>query len=263
MHFSPRILVVDDEPVIAATLASILRHYRFEVLSANSSKSAIQIAKKFPPDVILSDVVRPRLNGFDTAVQILGFAPKCRFLFLSAFAANQPQECRKLYEKYGLTFEVLPKPTEVPELLGRVADLTGVELEKTHPTEIAMNSVPTRRVTLRRLQMRKIVIAIGITTGIATGMYPPWVAHRPGIGAVSSPWGHHFLLLPPSVGSWDHGSLGFQIDFATLGMEWALIGATVVLVSFVMGNSFPTAVKAAPSGYNLLRLLHVSHHKSV
>ena len=60
---SKRILVVDDEPFIRTTVAMLLRLEGFAVASAADGRSGLQAALVNPPDVILSDVNTPHMNG--------------------------------------------------------------------------------------------------------------------------------------------------------------------------------------------------------
>ena len=58
-----RIIVVDDEPVIAETVVEILNQEGFEATAVTDGDSAVELAKTVVPDVLLSDVIMPGLNG--------------------------------------------------------------------------------------------------------------------------------------------------------------------------------------------------------
>jgi len=53
----PKVLIADDERVIADTLAAILNHGGFEALAAYSSLQALELARVFRPDLLISDVI--------------------------------------------------------------------------------------------------------------------------------------------------------------------------------------------------------------
>jgi DNA-binding NtrC family response regulator len=109
-----KIIVVDDEPVIADTLVNILNGEGYNAISTSDGKSAIEWAIKFEPDVVVTDVVMPGLSGIDTAKAILSQIPKCRIILFSGQAASVDLLAEARSEGY--SFEVLAKPVD-PDLL--------------------------------------------------------------------------------------------------------------------------------------------------
>ena len=61
----PRILVVDDEPSMRDMLRIVLRRDGFEVLIADSGRQALEMLKREPVDLLLSDIRMPDVNGVD------------------------------------------------------------------------------------------------------------------------------------------------------------------------------------------------------
>src|ERR1700760_1154158 len=76
--FLPVVLVVDDEAVIADTLTLILRQKNFAALAAYNAESALELAQLIPPDVLISDVVMPGMNGVDLAIAMRAAIPDCQ-----------------------------------------------------------------------------------------------------------------------------------------------------------------------------------------
>lgn len=109
-----KIIVVDDEPVIADTLVNILTGEGYKAISTSNGKSAIEFATKFEPDVVVSDIIMPGLSGIETAKAILQRLPKCRVILFS----GQPASVDLVTEarKEGYSFEVLAKPID-PDIL--------------------------------------------------------------------------------------------------------------------------------------------------
>jgi CheY-like chemotaxis protein len=73
MQLSPKgkkILVVDDERIIADTIVAILLRHGFEATAAYSGSEAIERAGQFCPDSVISDVVMPGINGIETAISL-------------------------------------------------------------------------------------------------------------------------------------------------------------------------------------------------
>ena len=118
---SPRVLVADDEPVIAETLAIILRRSGFEVVVAHDGQAAVRQAKAWQPDALVSDVMMPVMNGIDAAIEINALLPACRIVLFSGQAATL--DLQQQAEQKGHFFEVLPKPVHPSELLARLQGL--------------------------------------------------------------------------------------------------------------------------------------------
>jgi DNA-binding NtrC family response regulator len=108
------VLVVDDEPVIRETILEILREEEFEALGMSNASEAITWAKRLKPDVILTDVVMPGLNGIDLAIQLSSSLPECRVILFSGQSAAS--DLLSQARKQGHQFEILPKPIN-PEVL--------------------------------------------------------------------------------------------------------------------------------------------------
>lgn len=60
-----RVLVVDDEPNILYALEETVRDLGFECIAACDGEDALVIARGAHPDLIITDVIMPRLNGFE------------------------------------------------------------------------------------------------------------------------------------------------------------------------------------------------------
>src|ERR1700757_1303859 len=65
-----KVLVVDDQRLIADTISEILDGAGFQVKAAYDGWSALDIAGRFHPDYVLSDVLMPRMNGVELAIAV-------------------------------------------------------------------------------------------------------------------------------------------------------------------------------------------------
>ena len=65
-----RIMVVDDSPTERAYIENLLKKKGYEVLLVDSGEKAIERSKADQPDLILMDVVMPKMNGFDACKRI-------------------------------------------------------------------------------------------------------------------------------------------------------------------------------------------------
>src|SRR5512136_3258318 len=79
-----RILIADDHPVIVEGLRRILDGPEFEVVGvASNGRELMQAAAELQPDVIITDVAMPMLNGIDAAREIRKHFPMSRVVFLT------------------------------------------------------------------------------------------------------------------------------------------------------------------------------------
>ena len=116
----PKVLVADDERVIADTLAMILNQSGFEARAVYSGEKALEIAPTFTPDMLISDVIMADLNGIDTAIKVRSLLPKIKILLFSGQAATADLLASAGHS--GHKFELLSKPVHPSELLGWAAE---------------------------------------------------------------------------------------------------------------------------------------------
>jgi DNA-binding NtrC family response regulator len=83
-----RIFVVDDEPVIASSLAAILRMNGFSARFFTCPLEALKAARSESPDLVISDVAMPGISGVDLAIQMRAQYPNCKILLFSGQAAT-------------------------------------------------------------------------------------------------------------------------------------------------------------------------------
>lgn len=114
----PRVLVVDDEQVIADTLAKILEIHGFEASAVYSGMSAVTSARSLKPDLVISDVIMAEMNGIEAAIQIRGFLPSCKILLFSGQAATA--DLLETARAQGHDFEILAKPVHPTDLLAKL-----------------------------------------------------------------------------------------------------------------------------------------------
>lgn len=113
-----KIIVVDDEPVIADTLVNILNGEGYDALCVSDGESAIQLARMLVPDVIVTDVIMPGIDGIESAKAIMKFLPNCRIILFSGQAASTDLMAKARAEGY--SFEVLAKPINPDMLLEKL-----------------------------------------------------------------------------------------------------------------------------------------------
>jgi CheY-like chemotaxis protein len=114
----PKVLVADDEQVIANTLAIILNQAGFEARAVFSGEKAVESLEGFQPDMLISDVIMTGMTGIEAAIITRSKLPKCKILLFSGQAATAD-----LLEKaraQGHEFEILAKPVHPTDLLAKL-----------------------------------------------------------------------------------------------------------------------------------------------
>lgn len=135
-HSGPaRILVVDDEPLIAHSTGAILSGHGYEVLTALSGEEAVAEAASFGPDLLISDISMLGMNGLETAALIAGMFPGCRVLFRSGCSVLA-EIVRSIPEN--LVYSFARKPMPVQDMLDCVTTmLSAVDGDEPIPSAYA------------------------------------------------------------------------------------------------------------------------------
>lgn len=117
-----KVLLVDDEAGFAELMRDLLEMDSYEVVIAYDGQEGLEKLQTFTPDVIISDIVMPRLSGFEMFKRVKA-APETSaipFLFITGY-----QDDRVLAEarKVGV-FGILRKPVDIEQIEGRLRELT-------------------------------------------------------------------------------------------------------------------------------------------
>jgi DNA-binding response OmpR family regulator len=115
----PVALVVDDEHIIADTLVAILRAQGFSPFAAYDGETALEMARVILPEILISDVVMPGMNGVELAVELTRELPDCRVLLFSGTAATAA--VLKTAHAAGHDFTMLAKPIHPTDLLAHIS----------------------------------------------------------------------------------------------------------------------------------------------
>jgi CheY-like chemotaxis protein len=115
-----RVLVVDDEALIADTIVMILNRNGFVAEAVYSGRQAIDTARRISPELVLSDVLMPQIDGVEAAIQIREFLPETRIVLFSGQSATVEILARA--RARGHEFELLPKPIHPTKLIERLRE---------------------------------------------------------------------------------------------------------------------------------------------
>jgi DNA-binding NtrC family response regulator len=118
-----RILIIDDERVVADTLAKIFTNAGYEARVAYSAEAALELLDRegWIPALAIVDVLLPGMNGVNLAIQLRARYPDMRLSLYSghAMTANLLEDARKK----GHAFDVLPKPVHPTVFLDLASSL--------------------------------------------------------------------------------------------------------------------------------------------
>ncbi len=122
LKMRPRVLVVDDEKLIADTITEILEQSGFDAMAAYDGWAAVEVATKFRPDYLLTDVLMPVMNGVELAIAISKMLPEAKILLFSGQAGISDV----LLEGHnqGYDFELAAKPIHPEKLIERLKSIT-------------------------------------------------------------------------------------------------------------------------------------------
>jgi CheY-like chemotaxis protein len=115
-----KIIVADDEPLIALTVSEILEDEGFEVMTVADGKAAVEAAREISPDLILTDVMMPKMNGVEVGKAIRNFLPQCRIILISGQATTG--DLLKRARDEGHEFEIVTKPIQPDALIALVGE---------------------------------------------------------------------------------------------------------------------------------------------
>lgn len=115
----PVVLVVDDEHIIADTLAAVLCRSGFAAIAAYDGSSALELAAVIPPELLITDISMPGMNGVQLALAMVHAIPDCKVILFSGHASHADLvEVRKA----GYDFPLLSKPVHPVQMLMHVAE---------------------------------------------------------------------------------------------------------------------------------------------
>lgn len=143
-----RVLIVDDEHIIADTLGLIFHQSEYETLVAYCGREAIEAARSFRPDFVVSDVVMPDVDGIEVAIQVMRDVPSCRVLLMSGQTTAD-----QLFERArrgGYDFPLVAKPIHPSALLERVASLIK-DSQRTLPKVLNVDDNDIQRYAVSRM----------------------------------------------------------------------------------------------------------------
>lgn len=110
-----KILIVDDEVFIVETVKFALEHAGYECAAAYDGIEAVKMTRDYNPDLILLDIMLPKLNGFKVC-RLLKFDEKFKHIAIIMMTARTQEKDRTLGMETGAD-EYMTKPFEIDDML--------------------------------------------------------------------------------------------------------------------------------------------------
>ena len=141
------VLIVEDDEDTLETLSLGLGAVGATVKTAASAEAALEVLQHWRPDVVLSDIQLPGVDGFEL-LALLRANPRLRNIpvaALTGITAHLPDSKRAAFEKF------LTKPTKLPEIVIALASLASLERPDPHADDHANEPSVSLREALARL----------------------------------------------------------------------------------------------------------------
>ena len=187
----PRILLVEDDKSIRMALEFALTHAGYEVTPASDGSSALEYARVINPDLVLLDILLPKLSGIDVAKTLRASGNTVPIIMLTAL----DQDSDKVAGLDAGADDYVTKPFSTPELLARIR----ANLRRTKSSESAhrgtievgplLIDLDATRVTINgspvRLRTKEYELLIALATRHGALCTRQWLSQEV--------WGEQFL----------------------------------------------------------------------
>ncbi len=114
----PKILIIDDEVDLVETVRFPLELEGYQVLVAYNGEEGLQLARKENPDLIILDLMLPKIDGFKVC-RFLKFDDKYKHIPIIMLTARSQEKDRLLGKETGAD-EYITKPFDIDDLLNRI-----------------------------------------------------------------------------------------------------------------------------------------------
>jgi two-component system alkaline phosphatase synthesis response regulator PhoP len=131
---SHKVLVVDDEEPILELLKYNLEKSGYEVKTAADGARAVEVAKKFLPDLVLLDIMMPKMDGVETC-RLIREIPEMQKAFVVFLTARSEEYSEVAAFDVGAD-DYITKPIKPRALMSRISALFRREIKKESPTSL-------------------------------------------------------------------------------------------------------------------------------
>jgi signal transduction histidine kinase len=126
------VLVLDDREADRSLLTTVLGYAGFQVREASEGAKALELALEEPPDLIISDILMPGMNGYEFVRRLREEPPIADTLVIFATANYVEGEVKTLADACGVT-HFLEKPCDPQRVVSIVSDALGADGDEASP----------------------------------------------------------------------------------------------------------------------------------
>jgi DNA-binding response OmpR family regulator len=119
-----KILIIDDDPDIRGILEKLLARNGFKTLTACNGCEGLRLFRQEQPDLVLSDLIMPDKEGFETMRELKAEDPAVKIFVISGGGRMVADDCLVLAEKFGAR-RTFKKPFSCAEVLAAVEEELG------------------------------------------------------------------------------------------------------------------------------------------
>lgn len=118
-----RILLVDDDHELRRALVDALANAGYPTTGAANGAEALRAFRREPSDVVITDLLMPERDGFETLLDLRAETPSPKVLVITGGGDVLAETYLRMARRMGAT-QVLAKPFSIRDLLAAVKDLT-------------------------------------------------------------------------------------------------------------------------------------------
>jgi DNA-binding NtrC family response regulator len=127
----PKILIVDDEPAARTGLSEMVTDWGYQTQVASNGEEALTIAAEFLPDVVISDIYMPKLDGFGLLIKLRELHPDASVILLTGQASIEDAMRAVMEEGAFYYFEKPINTRQLNVVVRRALERSNVKRENT------------------------------------------------------------------------------------------------------------------------------------
>jgi len=161
------VLLVDDEELFLDSLSDGLSSYSkyFQTCTALNGAEAIKVLKLQPIDMVIADLIMPKMDGFELLAYMKRNYPTVPFVLITAWSTPKIEEIARNSE----IFRFMEKPLDINEVAGVILNALGISISQQKLPESIFNISPARK--------RQILQYAEQANDLMEGFYDPSVAY--------------------------------------------------------------------------------------
>ena len=162
-----KILVVDDKPLNRAVVVQVLQPLGFELAEGSDGEEALALVATFEPDLVITDLVMPKMDGFELARRIRQSPGKPPISIASSASVLEPERIKSM--EAGCD-DFLPKPVDVEQLLLKLEQHLELEWIYQEPQQVEITE-PTVAIEEIELAVPSLEVLMQLSELAAGGLF--------------------------------------------------------------------------------------------